>query len=173
MSRFVVGKIIGCFGIKGYLKIQPLTHTRERLVGAPRLFVGSPEGASITAKVEDVILRSDTVLMKLSVASDRTSAEKIVGQLLLVEEADVAPPPLNEYFVHDVIGCEVWIVAGDRIGVVHDVYRLPAQDVWVVKIGEKECLVPAVREFIEDVDVKRRKITLKPIPGLLNESEMA
>jgi 16S rRNA processing protein RimM len=49
------------------------------------------------------------------------------------------------------------------------VYKFTAQDVWVVKNGTTEHLIPAVKEFVERVDVNTKTIIINPIEGLLNE----
>ncbi len=53
------------------------------------------------------------------------------------------------------------------VGILADVLKLPANDVWVVRSGEKEILIPAVKEFIESVDEARKRIVIHVIEGLL------
>lgn len=93
----------------------------------------------------------------------------MVGQFLFVEEADLARPVGRSYFIHDIVGCEVWSTAGQLIGTVADVYKMSAQDLWVVRQDEKEYLIPAVKEFVDHVDLKNRKIVINVIDGLLEQ----
>ena len=58
--------------------------------------------------------------------------------------------------------------AGAEIGTIKDVVRLPAGDTWVIRNGEKEILIPGVKEFIRSVDVGRRKVVIHVIEGLVD-----
>jgi 16S rRNA processing protein RimM len=165
----VIGKIVGCFGVKGYLKVLPATHSVERFTGLSSLCVGDPDGEFLPAPVEDVIVRLPHVLIKLAAFPDRTEAEKAVGKFLFVEESQVAPPPPGSYFIHDIIGCEVRTAGGKMVGVVEDVYKLPAQDVWAIRTDHALVLFPVVKEFVERVDIGQKQIVIRPPEGLLNE----
>ena len=58
--------------------------------------------------------------------------------------------------------------AGDDIGTVLEVMKLPANDVWVVSRGKNEVLLPAIKEVIRTVDVLRRTVVIRPLEGLLD-----
>jgi 16S rRNA processing protein RimM len=65
------------------------------------------------------------------------------------------------------IGCSVEGEDGSNIGTLTDVLKLPANDVWVVRSGEKEILVPAVKEFVCSIDEAHKRIVIHVIEGLL------
>jgi 16S rRNA processing protein RimM len=162
-----IGKIVGCFGIRGYVKVQSYTHSPERFRQCREVIVGDEHGNPVArGAVEDVI--SDPPLVKVRIAgiADRTSAERLRGCYLFVEDADVAPPPEGSYFIDDIIGCEVFDPEGKRIGAVEDVYKYPAQDVWAIRTPATLLMVPAVGEFLVQVDIARKRIVLRPPEGL-------
>jgi len=165
----IIGKITGCFGVKGYLKVHPVTHSVERFNSCTTLYVGQPDAEPVAAEVEDVIHRPPHVLIRLAGYPDRTAAEKLVGTFLFVKDADALPPPGGSWFVHDIIGCDVRTAGGEIVGVVTDVYRMPAQDVWEFRTSRGTVLFPAVKEFITDVDISRKLIIISPPAGLLSE----
>ena len=169
MNLYAIGKITGSFGLAGYLKIQLYTQTPERLKKLHQVFVGHAIEEVQSYKIEDLIFRNRKVLVKFGSVDDRTAAEKIMGSLIFIEEHEVKAPPKGTYFTHDIIGCEVWSTDGQSLGIVEDVHSFPAQDVWTVRKGAKVSLVPAVKEFIEKVDIKDRKIIVKLIEGLIEE----
>lgn len=167
---YAVGKVVGCFGIKGFLKVQPSTHSLDRFSALETVHLGnSPDEECARFKVEEVIIRDRFLLLKLESVSDRNAAEQIVGKNIFVDGENLSQPASGEYFVHDVIGCEVVSSEGKRLGIVSDVLKLPAQDVWVIRNGTKEHLIPAVKEFVERVDTKQRRIVVSVIEGLIEE----
>ena len=169
VTLVAVGKIVGCFGVKGYLKIYPTADDPERLQKLSTVFLGATIEECRMYTTEDVIIRGKGAVVKFDAVNDRTAAERLVGMHLFVEEHDAHPPQQGSYFTHDVIGCEVWSVEGQHIGTVEDVYRMPAQDVWVIRNGVKEQMIPAVKEFIKSVDIAQRKIIVKLIDGLIEQ----
>jgi 16S rRNA processing protein RimM len=169
VNLYVVGKIVGCFGLKGDLKIQPMTHSTERLKKLRTVFLGVSADETAPYDVEQLKLKQGLPLIKFSNVSDRTSAEPLVGKFIYVSEEDLARPPQGSYFTHDIIGCEVRTTDGRFLGTVEEIYNYPAQDVWVVRNGMAEYMIPAVKEFIATVDLKQRTIVVNAIDGLIEE----
>jgi 16S rRNA processing protein RimM len=166
VKLFVAGKITGFFGLKGYMKIQPSSEDLDRMTALRDVYVGTAESSAAAHTVEDVILRQNGVFVKLSGVDDRTAAERLRNCLLFVEESKVKKPPKGEFFVHDIVGCEVRDADGALIGTVEDVRKYPAQDLWEVRTPTGMFLLPAVKEFVRAVDVKKRVITVRLLEGL-------
>jgi 16S rRNA processing protein RimM len=164
---FAVGRITGCHGLKGYLKIRLTTRSPDRLKGLGSVLLGESPGVCAPFEIEDVRTGGRNTLVKFSGVSDRTSAEPLVGRYLFVEEARSAKPGTGSYFIHDIIGCSVVTADGTIVGEVEEVYKFPAQDVWAVRRGTALEMIPAVKEFIQDVDLRHRKIVVRLIEGLL------
>jgi len=169
VELFAVGKIIGCFGLKGYLKVEPYTSSLQRVLDLRDIFIGMSTEDARASRVEDVILRGRVTIVKVERVDDRSLAEQLIGCLMFVEQRDVAVLQHGTYFIHDIIGCAVSTPAGTHLGWIDDVYKLPAQDVWVVRNGEKFNFIPAVKEFIESVDLKKKQVVLRVIDGLIEE----
>jgi len=169
VNLYIVGKIIGCSGVKGYVKVQPSTQTIGRLKQLHHIFIGASTSEVIPETIDDIIIDRKPVLMKFHSISDRTSAEKIIGKFIFIEEKELDRPSKGAHFIHDIIGCTVWLEEGSLFGTVEDVLKLPAQDVWVINKMGKSYLIPAVKEFIKEVDIKNRKIIIATIEGLIEE----
>ncbi len=171
VNLYVVAKVTGCFGIKGFLKLLPKTHTLQRLNKLRKVFVGTTSDEVREYSVESVEIRPNGTVLKFSGVNDRSTAEALVGKLVFVEEEEVRLPGKGSYFTHDIIGCEVWTVEGRYVGRVRDVYKLPAQDVWEIVDGSAVALIPAVKEFVRSVDLQRRRIEVHLIEGLMEGQE--
>jgi 16S rRNA processing protein RimM len=169
MNLFAVGKIVSGFGLKGFVKVQPSTQSPGRLKELREVFLGRSADDAIAYVVEDVILNNRGVFVKFLTVNDRTSSELLRGNFLFVDSHNVASPEAGSHFVHDVLGCTVTATDGRVLGVVEDIWKLPAQDVWVVRNGGKEHLIPAVGEFIQEVDTKNRRVVVRLIEGLIED----
>ncbi len=133
------------------------------------VLIGKNEEDSAQFTVEDVILRNNAVLMKISDVDDKTSAEQYRNCYVYVNETDVQQPPKGAFFVHEMIGCEVWDTDGNIVGTIEDVLKLPAQDVWSVRTKRSSFMLPAVKEFVRKVDLKSKKVVIRMMEGLVEE----
>ena len=103
----------------------------------------------------DVVTRSDAESLRLN--SVWLSREQI-GEL---EE--------DRWFVQDLVGMEVVTDEGERLGLLRDVLSMPANDVFVVRGGSEEVLLPATDEVILDVDIESGTMTVHLLKGLRRE----
>ena len=84
-------------------------------------------------------------------------------------------PDLEEdtFFIKDLIGCSVADEAGGRVfGVIEDVIQNSAQDIYVIRLEQGgQAMIPAVGQFVREVDIKKKIVTIRVIPGLLPDSD--
>ena len=168
VNLYAVGRIVGCFGIKGFLKLQPTTHRLQRFEKLKDVFLGRSTDDTERFTVEALEVRTNGIVVRFKAVGDRSAAEALIGKIVFVEEHEVLPPEEGSYFAHDVVGCEVWTIEGRFIGTVQEIFKLPAQDLWEVRNGSDVHLIPAVKEFIRHVDLQRRRIDVHLIEGLID-----
>lgn len=165
-----VGKIVKVFGVKGDVIVAPMTDFPGRFKNLRRVFLGNPSSASGAQVMETTIERVDVaprgVRVTLGCATDRTTAGQLVGLLILVPPAERIALPAGTYFVDDLVGLVVQTGDGERVGVLKEVMRMPAHDVYVIETGGEEMLLPAVREFVRAVDLEARTLTVHLIEGM-------
>jgi 16S rRNA processing protein RimM len=86
-----------------------------------------------------------------------------------VPKAEVLPPPEGRFYPWQLEGCRVVTEEGREVGQVTGIEHGPAQDLWVIKAaGGSEHLIPAVPEIVVDVDLKERRVVIRPPEGLLD-----
>ena len=167
MSLFAVGKIIGCFGVRGDVKVRPMTHSPRRLSSLRHVVIGASDEETREAIVDRVVLQERVALMRFQDIGNRNTAERLVGMYVFVHEEEVEQPQSGSHFTHDLIGCLVRTADGRDLGHVETVDKLPAQDVLEVRDGSKLTMIPAVKEFIQKVNLEDRIIVVGNVEGLV------
>ncbi len=109
------------------------------------------------------------VLMTLDGVDDRDRADALRGLTVLVREEALPDPEEGEHYLYQMMGCRVVLEDGTDVGVLEQFFETAEQDTWVIVNGDgKEILLPAVPEFVLDVDLDSEIITIAPPEGLLD-----
>jgi 16S rRNA processing protein RimM len=161
-----VAKITKSVGIKGLVQVESLSDEADRLLSLKQVFIGNAESNARPAIVETAEKRTRGAVLKFRSVEDRTGADELRGLWVFVEDDQSIPAKKGSYFIHEVVGLQAVSEEGAELGVITDVVTLPAGDAWVVKTGEREVLVPAVKEFIRKVDLQSRRVVIRLIEGM-------
>lgn len=159
-NNIIIGKIIKAQGIKGELKVKPLTDDVLRYNKLKTVIIG---GANYLVRRS----RTDGGFAYLSLGGidERNKAELLVGEDVCVDRENAVKLPSDTYFIADVIGCEVLTDTGRRVGKVSYVYQNGAADVYEVKCENKSIVMfPFITALNAKVDVLQKKI-------IVNEQE--
>jgi 16S rRNA processing protein RimM len=164
MARIAVGVINAPWGLKGHVKVTPLTSNPERLRTGVELFVkGKP------CRVLEAIEPYGYPMMLFAGYTSRTAAESLRGEVIEIDESDLPALPPGEYYIDDLLDMEVVTVGGERVGRLAEVLKTGANDVYVVqRPGAKDALIPAIPDVVREVDVAAKRMTIDPLPGLLD-----
>jgi 16S rRNA processing protein RimM len=158
---YAIGKIVKSRGVRGTLVVQPLTDDPERFQRLKKVWVGMENSALSLFQVKEAHINGQVVHLHLEEVCTRHGADALAGKFLYVTGEDLVRLPKGTHFVHDIIGSQVVDEDGRRIGTVEEVWRLPANDVYVVRKGKNEHLVPAVQSIIEKIDTQRKQIQVR------------
>ena len=165
-----VGKIVNTHGIRGELKVWPQTDFPEvRFKAGSKLLMIPPEsGDPVTVEIVSAREQKKMYVVKIKGFDDINVAEKYKGWELKVSEDNRVPLQEGEYYVRDIVGCEVYTEEGELLGAISDVLSPGANDIWVVKMPKgKELLLPVIDDVVLDVDIGARKIKVRLMEGLL------
>lgn len=94
-------------------------------------------------------------------------AKQWIGSELSVPEAELPPLGDNEYYYYQVVGLEVFDTKGARIGTIARLWPTAGGDLYVVQDGEKEYLIPVVKEIVTKIDFDAGRVIIDPPEGLL------
>jgi 16S rRNA processing protein RimM len=147
-----MGRVVGLFGVKGWVKVYSSTRPRAailnyrswrlKLTGAWQKFElaeGRMQGPGVVARFEGI--------------EDRDAASHLVGADIAVERAQLPTLKPGEYYWAELEGLKVVNLEGVELGTVSHLIETGANDVMVV-IGERERLVPYTTQAIREVDLK-------------------
>ena len=162
-----IGHIVNTNGLKGVLKVKPLTDDITRFEELETVYIQKAKEL-IEFKIQEVKYVKNMVLLKLEGIDDITEAEKYKNFYIKINRKDAVELDEDSYFIIDIIGCEVFTEENQKLGKVVDVFPTGSNDVYTVKNEEgKEILLPAIADVIKDVDVKNKKIVIHLMEGLI------
>ncbi len=156
-QRIVIGKAGAPHGVRGELKIIPLTDFPDRFTGMSHCYIND-----ILVNIKGVRYQKNHVLMTVEGISSREEAEKLTGALVSVDRSEAVPLKEGEYYTADIIGLEVFESDGTLLGTVADIIKTGSNDVYVVSLpGRREdVLVPALKKVVLEISVDEGKMVV-------------
>ena len=170
MEKIKIAKIVNVTGIKGEVKLYNYSDYKERFEELTELIISGGRDGDITLKIEKVRYQGEMVIIKFEGVNDRNQAEKLRDRDVCITEDDLRELPEDTYYLRDLIGMKVVDDgAYGEIGILKDVIQNSAQDIYVVSAsGGREVLIPAVKDFIREIDAEARVIHTTLIPGFID-----
>lgn len=163
-----IGEIVRPHGLRGELRVALLTDEPSRFDQVVACVVWEPEGdVRQPARVVGVRRHGDAVLLSLEGCTSPEAAASLAGRLVAIPESEALPPGPGRFYPWQLAGCRVVTEDGRPVGTVAGVEPGPAHDLWVVADGAREHLIPAVPEIVVDLDLRQRRVVIRPPDGLL------
>ena len=155
------GKIVNTHGIAGEVKILPWADGPEFLLDFDTLYIdGQP------VELEGARVHKNCVLAKLAGIDDINQAMKLRDKIVCIDRED-AELEEGAFFLADLMGLEVrQAETGTVLGTIHDILTPPANNVYVVRGGEREYMIPAVPVFILETNIDDGYLLVRLIEGM-------
>src|SRR5262245_8012888 len=164
----VIGEIGRPYGLHGELHVTPLTDDPDRFERVRECVVWDTARDGRETRPVTARRRPDGALVvALAGCHSPEAARAFTGRLLAIPETEALPLDEAHFYPWQLEGCQVLTADGREVGVVAGIEQSPAHDLWVVRSGPREHLVPAVAEIVQDVDLARRRVVINPPEGLL------
>ena len=165
MGKIKIGQVVNVVGLKGELKVYHYSDYKERFEELSKIYV-----ENTLYRISNVRYMKDMVILKLDGIYDRTEAEKLKGQSIFIDQEDLRVLPEDTYYIFDLIGMTVVEQEGRILGTLSDVIQNSAQDIYEIERENKsKFLIPAVEEFILNIDADQKIMTVKLIEGLMED----
>lgn len=158
-----VGKIVNTHGLKGEVKVMPLTDDPRRFDELEYVLIDGKE-----VGVECCKYQKDRVIAKLEGVDKVEEAEKLKNKFMEIPRELAVELEEDCYFLADLKECTVFDTDGREIGEVYDIIQTKNNDVyWIRK--PKEVLIPALKDIVTDINIDDRKIIIRPIGEWMDE----
>ena len=164
-NLILIGKIVRTRGIKGQLKVLPLTDFPEQFNALDRVYILSDSGNEQKI-IKSVQFIKNIPHLYLEGVFTIEQAEPFIGREIFIDKGQLIALPEGSFSFEEIEGCEVISEAGETVGVLKDVLHLPASDVLVIDRKGIEILIPFVKELIPVVDTENRRIEVVNMPSL-------
>ncbi len=171
MNRVRIGRIIGTHGLGGAFKVLPLTDFPERFATMKRISVYGEDG-SFLRELEIASARylegKKIVLLQAEQLRRIEDAEPLKGTFIEIPPEERIPLEEGEYWVDDLRGMTaVNHEDGEHLGTLIDVLRPGGADLYVIRDESgSDHYIPAVRQFIAEVNLEKRQVRISLVEGL-------
>lgn len=166
LEILTIGEIVNVHGVKGALKVQPLTDNPLRFKKLKNIKI-TVRGKKSDYEITNVQFSGNTVILALAGIDTRDKAELMRGGVIEIPRSEAIELPEDHYFIGDLIGCDVYETDGNLLGKLNDVLQTGSNDVYSVKDSQdRTILIPAIEGVVKDVDISAGKVTVELLPGL-------
>ena len=168
MSDFVaIGVIEKAHGIKGDVKVKPITDYPPRFESLNKVIIERLHGEIEELEISKVLVREKVIYLGLKGIDTRDDAQALRGAFINIKKEEVLPLEEGRFYHFEILGFEVKKTSGEILGNLEEVMDLPANAVLVVKNESREYLIPVIQEVVKKIDMERGEVIIEPMEGLL------
>lgn len=164
-ARLSVGVVRRAVGLRGEVEVVVMSDDPARFSSGSVVYTADA-GTPLT--IDRVRVHRERTIVSFRGVGDRTSAEALRGNELVVPREEARELGEGEYWDFELVGCTVQTVEGEHIGRVREVLHPPANEILVVGDAGREHLIPFIRDVVRAVDRSEGRIVIDPLPGLLD-----
>lgn len=169
-QRVAVGYVARVKGVKGQVKVEPLTHDPQRFGRLKEVILSREGEPERLVRLEDWRVEGRSLVLKFAgINTCEQARDQLVKGYLTIAPEETVPLPPDTYYVAELVGCRVETEDGVLLGELTEVMQLPSTDAYVVRPagGGTEVLIPAVADFIVEVAPVQRRVVVRGVEDLL------
>ena len=163
-----IGKISGTHGLRGHLKVFSYSGNIESLQHSGTVFLKGKSNLLQEFSITGVAAHAGGFILSLDSFNDINQVVPLVGSELCLKLSQLPETAEDEYYWRDLIGLSVVTDQGVELGNIIDIFETGSSDIYVVRSGDKEYLIPAIADVISQVDIPGNKMVITPLDGLLD-----
>ncbi len=157
----IVGKFGAAHGIQGWVKLFSYTDPGVNLFNYAPWYLRAPNNTWQTLTPLTHKTKGDAFIVQIKNCDDRDQARDLTDHAVYIHRNQLPELPQDEYYFHDLIGCQVITTQGAALGTIHRFFTTGANDVMVVKNQSQELLIPWVNDIIiKSIDLPQQTITI-------------
>ena len=165
---FYLGKIVSKYSFKGEVLIKLDTDDPGQYKDLESVFVSL--GNNLVPFFVDRcrLHKSNLLRIDFEGVKDEAAADNILGAELYLPLSLLPKLEGDKFYYHEIIGFEVMDVTHGSLGTVESVNDSGAQDLFEIKKGDIELLIPVSDDIIQKIDRKQKQIHVKTPYGLVD-----
>lgn len=140
----------------------------ETFLEAGSVFLNKGQIEFEEKKVVSIRPHGSVYLLRLSGLDSVDQAEIFRGAEILIRKDSLISKDEDEFFYYELLGLDVYLMTGQYLGVLKQVFPTGSNDVYVVENQGKEFLIPAVHQVVKEVNIPKKRMVILPIKGLLD-----
>jgi 16S rRNA processing protein RimM len=153
--------------VHGELRFLPYAFPCPTLQKDLTVSLHGKDGSVRLCIVESVRPHPPFLLIRLAGVTSLAQAQALRDCILAVEEQLLPPLAEGEFYHYQIVGLKVFTTTGELIGTIVHVFFSGGHDVWVVRHGEKEHMIPVTDEVVRAIDIPGGRVVIEPLAGLL------
>jgi len=161
-----IGKVVGTHGIKGYVRVISYAESTASFAPGKLLTLRKEGKTALTLTIESARPHKRGVLLALEGISSVDAAKEWVGYEICIDKTTLPEPERGTYYWHQIIGIEAFTLDNRRLGRVAAIFPTGSNDVYVVRDGKKEILIPAIDSVVVDIDLAHNVLRVDLPEGL-------
>ncbi len=162
-----VGTIFRKHGVRGEVKVYPLTDSPRRFLELTEVVIEAPGGEHFPVEIDRVRFQQDRLILHFAGKDHLEDIEPFLKGQILIPRVQAQTLPEGRYHHADILGIFVVTEEGMNLGRIAEILETGSNDVYVVRKGEKEILIPAIEEVVRKVDLQKGEMIIHVMEGLL------
>ena len=157
-KEIIIGKIVAPHGVRGDIRILPLTEKPELFLDLEYLLL--EDGKKLTVK--NARFQKRMILVTTKEVTSMNEAELLRDKNIYIKAEDLPELEEDEFYVADLVGIPVYDLEGNQIGTFKDSLSTGSNDVYIIAVpGAKDILVPALKEYFKEINLAEKRIVVK------------
>ena len=157
-KEIIIGKIVAPHGVRGDIRILPLTEKPELFLYLEYLLLEG--GKKLTVK--NARFQKRMILVTTKEVTSMNEAELLRDKNIYIKAEDLPELEEDEFYVADLVGIPVYDLEGNQIGTFKDSLSTGSNDVYIIAVpGAKDILVPALKEYFKEINLAEKRIVVK------------
>ena len=157
-KEIIIGKIVAPHGVRGDIRILPLTEKPDLFLDLEYLLLEG--GKKLTVK--NARFQKRMILVTTKEITSMNEAELLRDKNIYIKAEDLPELEDDEFYVADLVGIPVYDLDGNQIGTFKDSLSTGSNDVYIIAVpGAKDILVPALKEYFKEINLAEKRIVVK------------
>lgn len=164
-----IGKIVKAQGNNGEIKVLSYLEDLSLYAKLDSVYIDQDQSGEEPRvyQVEKWRSKGRFLIMQFTGCYDRTKSEKLIEAVVKLPKDHFKQLPEGNFYWFEIEGLKVYQDNGRYLGTVEDIFSTGSNDVYIIKNGGKEILLPATKEVITEIDLANHKMIIHLLEGLI------